>query len=87
MFLHLPKKLAPMGRNKKVGEKEILEAIALSPDPIVTAAELAQSVDYSPDGMRNRLQELYDDGLVNKKDVGARATVWWISEDGRDRLA
>jgi len=73
-----------MGRQKKLDGAEILKAIALSPDPVVTAPELAGQIEeYGEDGVRHRLKELRDRGLVNSRDVGARATVWWITPDGR----
>ena len=76
-----------MGRRKKAGDEEILRAMALSPDPIATTAELAEIIDYSPDGIRNRLEDLEEKGLIESKDVGARATVWWITRAGRNQLS
>lgn len=76
-----------MGRSKKVDDKDILKAIAVCPDPVVTAPELAEQIDYSVDGMRNRLRELEDDGLVKSRGVGARAVIWWLTTDGREYLS
>ena len=75
-----------MGRSKKVGDIEVLKAIALSPDPVVTAPELAEKLGYSDDGVRNRLKDLEEDGFVKRRDVGSRATIWWITTQGRAEL-
>jgi len=75
-----------MGRSKRVEDTEILREIASHPDPVVTAPELADRLDYSADGIRNRLRTLEDDGLVMRREVGARATVWWITTAGRQKL-
>jgi len=72
-----------MGRSKRVSDAKILRAIALSPDPVVTARELAEELDYTRDGIRKRLLKLEDDGKVAGRDVGARSVVWWLTPEGR----
>lgn len=86
IFSHVESNAVPMGRRKRVEDDEILRAIAVSPDPIVTASELTERVDYSADGVRNRLEDLEEEGLVMSRDVGSRAKVWWITTHGRQRL-
>jgi len=75
-----------MGRRKKIGDAEVLRAISGSPDPVITASELADKLGYSRDGIRNRLKELEDNGWVRSREVGARAQVWWITTEGLDQL-
>lgn len=75
-----------MGRSKKIEDREILEQIALSPDPVVTAPELADRTDYKTDGVRNRLGDLEDKGWVKSRHVGARAIIWWLTPEGREQL-
>jgi len=75
-----------MGRQKKVDDEDILVAIATSPDPVTTAPELAEKLDYSQDGVRRRLLELSDKGWVESRDVGARATIYWLTPAGRARM-
>ncbi|WP_425433178.1 MarR family transcriptional regulator [Haloarcula pellucida] len=60
--------------------------MAVHPDPVVTAPELAERLEYTADGIRNRLHELEGEGFVKSREVGARATVWWITTDGREEL-
>lgn len=76
-----------MGRSKRVSDEDLLRAIATSPDPIVTAPELADRVEYSVDGVRERLKGLEEQGYVRCRDVGARATIWWITPEGRQQLS
>ena len=71
------------GRKKETSDKEILRAIALHPDPIVTASEVGEAIDMTPQGVNKRLQELTSEGYVVRKDVGARAAVYWLDEAGK----
>lgn len=75
-----------MPGSPKVEDERILQAIALAPDPIVTAKELTQVLDYSVDGVRNRLNDLEKKGYVESRDVGARAEIWWLTDLGRENL-
>lgn len=75
-----------MGRSQRLGDDDFIRAIALSPDPIVTAKEVGERLDYSTDGARDRLERLEEKGLVNSRRVGSRAVVWWLTEAGRNRL-
>jgi DNA-binding MarR family transcriptional regulator len=75
------------GRKPETSDKEILKEVALSPDPIVTAPELAERMDYTRQGVNNRLNDLAEKGYLERRDVGSRATVYWITEKGRELLA
>jgi predicted transcriptional regulator len=68
--------MGKMGRNKEVSDKQILQAIALHPDPIVTSSEVAESVDMTKQGVNKRLNELAEEEYVVRKSVGARAVVY-----------
>jgi DNA-binding MarR family transcriptional regulator len=71
------------GRNERQTDTDFLREIALSPDPIVTAPELAERMDYTRAEVHKRLNDLVEQGLVRKRDVGSRPTVYWLSEAGR----
>jgi len=75
-----------MGRKKKSSNEEILVKMVLHSDPVVTTTELAEVTPYQSDGVRKRLKEMEDVGYVKSKKVGSRATVWWITESGRQQL-
>ena len=74
------------GRKRQITDQEILRAVALSPDPIVTAPELAAELGVSRQGLNPRLQQLVDSGALEKRSVGSRAAVYWLTDDGRQAL-
>lgn len=61
-----------------------LHAMVEHADPVVTAPELAEKVDVSQQAAYDALSNMLDRGLVNKKQVGARAAVWWPTTAGRE---
>jgi predicted transcriptional regulator len=69
-----------------VADTDILEALALSPDPVLVASEVAEEVDLTRQGVFNRLQELEEAGLVNSA-MKASARVWWITPEGKRQLS
>jgi predicted transcriptional regulator len=75
------------GRKREVSDEEILRAIRLHADPVVTAREVADIVDMSSQGVNKRLRELVDQELIVRKEVGARAVIYWLSDAGRGRLS
>jgi len=74
-----------MPREPRVGDAEILRAMLLHPDPVVTARELSDYLDYTADGVRRRLIHLEKKSMVKRRKVGAKAVVWWVSEKGRSK--
>lgn len=72
-----------MGRKREVSDQEILQAISLHPDPVVTASEIAEAVDMTNTGVNKRLNQLVEDEFVVRKDVGARATIYWLTDEGK----
>jgi len=75
------------GRPRDVTDIEILEATALARGPVVTATELSEAVDMSVSGINKRLDMLVDDGFLHEKQVGANAIVYWLTEEGRQRVS
>jgi predicted ArsR family transcriptional regulator len=74
-------------KRRSVSDAEILRTIALLPDPVCTAPELAERLDMSRQGVNKRLKKLREKHLVGHKEVGAHAAVWWLTSEGRDDLA
>lgn len=75
-----------MPRTPRVEDTEILREIRLHPDPVITAQELSERVDYTADGVRRRLYTLEEKGLVTRREVGANAVVWWLTDEGRQAI-
>jgi len=65
-----------------VTDQEILKVFDYEDDPVLTAPEVAEGLGrfgkgITPEGVRNRLDRMASEGLVGRKDVGARAVAWW----------
>jgi DNA-binding MarR family transcriptional regulator len=75
------------GRKPETSDEEILRAIALHPDRVVTASEIADCVGMTSAGVNKRLPELVDDGVIVRKKVGANAVIYWLSPAGREQIA
>lgn len=73
------------GRRPKISDEEILLEFAESPDPVLSAPEIADVFDYSTAGMYKRLRDLRDQGFLETKKVG-QGRAWWLTEEGRMSL-
>jgi len=71
------------GRKRKISNIEILRAIKVGADPIATAPELEQRLGISRQGLNPRLKELVKKGYVERREVGSRAVVYWLTRDGK----
>jgi hypothetical protein len=77
-----------MGRSPLVDDIEVLRAVASHPDPVVTAEDLVPLLPYSGRrGINNRLVSVSERGLLRRKEVGAQAVVYWLSDAGQSMLA
>jgi Fe2+ or Zn2+ uptake regulation protein len=68
------------GRSPTVSDSDIVEHIKEHQDPAVTTKEICAKVDIGKAGTYSRLEQLKEDGVVVKKDVGSRAVVWWVAD-------
>lgn len=66
---------------------ETLLVIGLHADPVVTAPELADELDISPQAVNKRLAALEDSKYIDSKKVGAAAKVYWLTETGKQEVA
>ncbi|MFD1588544.1 MarR family transcriptional regulator [Halorientalis brevis] len=73
------------GPNRRVSDREFLREMAIAPDPIVTANELSERLDYSRAGVNNILDEMVEKGFVIEREVGSRAKVYWLTREGRKK--
>lgn len=69
-----------VGRPKKVPDEKILEVLYNSEDPVMTSREIGDELGESRRTIHHRLDELHEEGQVEKKTVGGRSVVWWTEE-------
>ncbi len=70
------------GRKRTVSDEAILREFLLSSDPVQTTTELVEPLDMTRQGVHSRLQTLQEQGYLDSKEVGSKARVWWITDDG-----
>jgi predicted transcriptional regulator len=64
---------------KTVSDEEILKEIEQYSDPFVKSKEVAEMFDHTRQWAHDRLQELHEQGEVEKKG-GGRSVIWWPDE-------
>lgn len=74
------------GRPPDVSDNEILEQVALVHGP-ATSGEIADGLSIGRGGVNKRLPDLVADGLLYKKQVGANAIVYWLTEAGHEEIS
>lgn len=67
---------------KTVTDQDILKVFDYEDDPVLTASEVAEGLrrfgkQITSEGVRQRLEKMSEEGLVNRKKIGARAVSWW----------
>lgn len=75
------------GRDPTVSAEKVMYAIALHPEPVVTARDIHAELGLKPDGARERLKSLVDEGYLEMKRPGGSALVFWMTDKGRQLLA
>ncbi|WP_273837512.1 transcriptional regulator [Halococcus sp. PRR34] len=63
----------------------VFDAVATHPDPTVTAREVGEAIGCSTDAARKKLNKLNERGGVERKKVGGRSIVWWLTDEQRAR--
>ena len=66
--------------SKTVSTEDVREAVEKG-GHVVTASELTDSLDTSRDTILRRLRTLHESGEIERKEVGARAVVWWVDDN------
>gem|GEM_PF-866297 len=74
------------GRPPEVSDKEILEPIQLTDDPVLTTAEIAQHFPIGQRAVLNRLADLHGEGVVSRKNLDDQYSVWWIPSSSQVML-
>lgn len=74
------------GRPPTVDAEKVMRAIALHPEPVVTARDIHEQIGLKPDGARERLKQLVEEGYLEMKRPGRSALVFWMTDAGRALL-
>jgi Fic family protein len=69
------------GRPRELTGKAVLEGFTEINKPVATAGLLAGVVNAPKRTVLRRLQELEEDGQVERWKVGSRAVVWWPANE------
>ena len=72
------------GRPPAVSDEELLAVFHGSDLPVLTVGMITKEVEIGRKAVHHRLQQLHDDGRVERLEVGARAVVWWPNESSRE---
>lgn len=69
-----------------MGQPDIayLRPFAVMSDPVLSSSEVSDIVNVTQQGALSRLRSLEADGKLRSKKVGARARVFWLSDEGAD---
>jgi len=74
------------GRPERVSDEEILRVFSDSPDPVLSASEVSDSIEIKYPGTKKRVDDLADRGLLCTKRVG-QGRAFWLSEYGEKYLS
>jgi len=64
-------------------DDELLRLFDESDDPVLTAAEIAEELEMTRQGVNYRLRQLDAEGAVARKKIGSRAVAWWRTDATR----
>jgi DNA-binding MarR family transcriptional regulator len=70
------------GPDPDVSAVDILRVFVERPDPAFIGSEIAAEIDMTRQGVRNRLEQLHDDGYLATKRPGERTRIWWLTPAG-----
>ena len=68
------------GRDPDVSDEEILRVLKDSSDPVLSTREIADAIGLGRRGTLDRLDNLADNGAIQKKKLDKRVTIWWIPD-------
>jgi len=63
--------------SEKVTDQDVLKVFDAEDAPVLTANELGEKLSVSRSAMTHRLNRMREEGLVDRKQTGARAVAWW----------
>jgi Mn-dependent DtxR family transcriptional regulator len=70
-------KMCPRGRTATTTVEDIVTAAKTVDDPVFTAKEIAERVSVDAPRVRDYLNQMHQDGVVQFKRAGS-GKVWWL---------
>jgi predicted transcriptional regulator len=70
------------GPDPEIDDLSVLETFLSSSEPAFVPSEVAENLDVTTEGARNRMNKLAERGLLEKKKPGQRTVMYWITEEG-----
>ena len=62
----------------------VVSAIRAVDGPVVTTRDVGDRLDCTTEAARQKLVQLTEQGRVDRRKVGGRAVVWWLTESEDD---
>jgi predicted ArsR family transcriptional regulator len=75
-----------MGRPPRNSATDVAKVIALHPEPVVASGDVHEQLGLTKDGALDRLNKLAEQGILESKNVGASGKVFWLADDGKEKL-
>ncbi len=63
-----------------VTPERVLAVLRDADAPVLTAGDIADELGCTPEAATKKLKRLQDQDRVARRQVGARAVVWWLTE-------
>lgn len=63
----------------KITDQDVLKVFDNADEPVLTASEIAEALPVTRQAVNYRLKQMQEKGLVDRKESGARAVVWWAT--------
>lgn len=63
----------------KVTDQDILKVFDFADEPVLTASEVAAELPITREAAGRRLNQMRENGLVDRKKTGARSIAWWAT--------
>lgn len=67
-------------------DQDLLLLVKSQPGGFATAPEIEPGTDVGEKQTRNRLEQLYETGLLHRRRVGS-TNVYWLTDEGEDLVA
>jgi len=71
------------GPDPEITTVGILEAFLASNEPAFVVAEIAEKLDCTVEGARHQMQNLVEEGYLDRKKPSQRSVLYWVTDEGR----